>query len=190
MKVCLSCGNYDRKFIKMVPGNIKGNEIENIYYCKHPDCNHLGNSIMIEIDNLLVDTIVLLRKYNFETGHCCEGHWLSNSNKVSKSGYISFHVETYNGILYGQPNEVYDKLIKIIPDKIGIYNLLYEEVYGPRNAFDPVMIKKIVFRFEVEDKDYIYENLLEFEKHKMELWVEFYNILKTNIDDIVKEENK
>jgi hypothetical protein len=77
MHVCMSCYEfYDGKFL-----NQEYSEI----FCPKSNCH----SEVIELDELIAPTIILLNQKGYFTKFCCAGHWY----EPSSTPYIYFHEE-------------------------------------------------------------------------------------------------
>lgn len=74
MHVCMDCyEHYDYRFLSLPP--------DRIYVCPKNNCQ--GD--VVELDELIAPTIILLNQKGYTTKYCCSGHWYENPN-----GYIFF----------------------------------------------------------------------------------------------------
>lgn len=155
MKICINCGNkhnFEYKFI---------DRIGSVYLCKNCDQNE---SKVEEIDDLLIEIILLLNKNGLETIHCCEGHFNEKLNGSSLGGYITIHDKN---------KDIYE-LLNNIPDSIYNFNILYEEINGPKSATDFTFIDKFVLRFEGPKK---FEDIYDYTISKVNFYREFGTLL-------------
>ena len=149
MKVCLCCGNVETKNFRV----LEHSNGEMLLCVAEKECTKTEDgeiiSSVVEIDDMLVDTIRVLRQNNFETLFCCQGHYLGYGGTfVGDKGYISFRINQEDKDDFKK----YDNLIKAIPNNIGNFEMSYEFVTGPlgpdilsRN----IIIDKLVIRFEL-----------------------------------------
>lgn len=149
MEMCLCCGNVDpRKFRIMDHSNG-----QMLLCVAEKRCITIENgepiSNVVDIDEMLVDTIRVLNNNNFKTLFCCQGHYYGNGGLfVGDKGYISFEINQEDK----EDFKKYQLLIDNIPDKINDFVMSYEIVVGPRgpSLLDRcVMVEKLVIRFEL-----------------------------------------
>jgi len=77
MHVCMSCfEKYDSRFLENI------NQYGEIY-CPKYDCH--GD--IVELDELIAPTIILLNQKGYITKFCCSGHWY----EMSSTPYIFFY---------------------------------------------------------------------------------------------------
>lgn len=156
MIACLKCGNIElRNFVF----------IENGYLCK---CCSGNDSIdVVELDELISETIILLNQKGFETIHSCEGHFTGKRN-TQFSGNLGYLTILDDGKVLND--------LKSIPDTIDDFNIMVEVVNGPKSALDWQMVSKVVIRFDYISKDVILNNY-DFTIKKANFFDKLVNIL-------------
>lgn len=127
MYLCIKCGNTHTQMINF---NVMAGE---------PVCK-CCNQEVIEVDEGLSRIILCLNKNGLETLHSCEGHFVGDDNTAfsGNTGYIS---------IFDPENNVSEKLSEI-PDNIGNFVFIYEDVQGPRSFHDRTFINKFVLRWD------------------------------------------
>lgn len=138
MIACLNCGNTEfQNFVF----------IENGYLCKC--CSGNDSTKVVELDELISETIILLNQKGFETIHSCEGHFTGKRN-TQFSGNLGYLTILDDG-------NVLDDL-KSIPDTIDNFNIMVEVTNGPKSVLDWQMVTKVVIRFDYISEDKILNN--------------------------------
>ena len=148
MEMCLCCGTTATRHFR----SFEHANGEMILCVAEKECTKIEDgeyiSSVVDIDEMLVDTIRVLRQNNFKTLFCCQGHYYGGNGGLfeGNEGYISFEIEEKNK----EDFKKYDALIKSIPNNIGNFKMEYEIVKGPRGPgiLDRnILIEKLVLRF-------------------------------------------
>lgn len=149
MKMCLCCGNVETKNFRV----LEHSNGEMLLCVAEKECTQVENgeliSSVVDIDDMLVDTIRVLRQNNFETLFCCQGHYLGTDGTFAgECGYISFKIDQNDK----EDFKKYQMLIDNIPDMIDNFIMSYEIVSGPLGPdmlSRAIIIDKLVIRFEL-----------------------------------------
>lgn len=133
MHVCMDCYEYyDHKFLKR--------DVQDMYVCPKTSCS--GD--VVEIDELIAPTIILLNQKGYITKYCCSGHWYSECS----TPYIYFYD--------------FVELPEILP-----YGFKYEQTNTIRKRFDDFEDEYLnKYNFIVQTNKDLYEwafSLTEFE---------------------------
>lgn len=185
--VCLECGESRPDYIKRAGSNL--------HICK--SCSVLttkdkeGKIVeAIYLDDMVVESVILLNQNGFKTIHSCEGHYLGKLDTpefIGYPAYISIEVKELKKIpsqeelaeafifqpdINTLPNK-FRLLTEAIPDKIDDFSCLYEITTGPRNFEDRTPVQKIVLRIEPSPELEI-ANQLDFAEKKLKCWSKFH----------------
>lgn len=158
MILCINCGNKEiHQFVF----------IKDWYICKC--CDSKDGDKVIEVDELISESVLLLNQKGFETIHSCEGHHTGN-NQSNFSGSVGYLTIVDDGKVLND--------LESIPDEIGNFIISSEISTGPKNISElNNIITKIVIRFNYNNNKII-ENNYRFFEEKIKFFEELTNIIR------------
>lgn len=186
MKMCLCCGNVETKNFRV----LEHSNDEMILCIAEKECIIIEDgkpiSSVVEIDDMLVDTIRVLRQNNFETLFCCQGHYLGYGGTFTGDiGYISFKIDQNDK----EDFKKYQLLIDNIPDMIDNFVMSYEIVSGPLGPdmlSRSIIVDKLIIRFELAKNVEILTQL-DFLEQNIQLHKKLFCLIYDLIEDMEEE---
>lgn len=189
MEMCLCCGTTATRHFRFLD-----HENGQMILCiADKKCTKIEDdeyiSSVVDIDEMLVDTIRVLRQNNFNTLFCCQGHYYGNGGLFEgNEGYISFEIDENNK----EDFKKYDTLIKSIPNNIGNFEMEYEIVKGPRGPgiLDRnILIEKLVIRFKF-DKNIEILTQLDFLEQNLNMHKKLFSRILDMLEEMEEEKQQ